>query len=798
MSSHRITFLLGCLFIFSTVELGAFYQTSFTSPAPIVEISRDDHVATIEMDFDAGNGTQLWTVGTDGTDPVGYYLEWWPDASDTSVIIKGLGCYSEKSSGTMSIKTAEDPYSMVSTNPVVQIQPLANEVTYHLKVVKVNSKGEICSPPSISTFEGGDGSRVSDLRSSMTFFDDFNLPMGPPDELKWNNAMTPQTDPRFNLFFINPQCHTHTLTGTLNGAAGDKAQVAQRPRKPIVIEEGVRRRIVFDMDGIFSPRGVWYLDLNPVKTDLTGHTSFTDRDGDAGLPADVFRIKARNNEVTVFLINSLGELYKIATSDLSDFDRRMSTNVRRFFDVRLGVDGVEIFVDGTSVLNTTFPEASFKPGVYDLLWSAIGYNTSKSDNPYFLSHWDNFGFDGPNVEPFIIHNYVTRIIGTDLQKARSSNDQNPTFTINVPDDIRPTSPGTTNEVWLVFTYLKNDFSTFSIREDDHLLFNGNSFPLPQGANNSSPEVPGLVNYAGSAISNRIKIGEVDMGGNSPLNIGDNEVQFFAHNTGIVNVHLEVKIPESSSPPEYTPPSEIHPFALHHDLPQLGPPSRIIDIDNQTHSKDEDGTLRGPEVSGIIPVEVLVGNSYYANWAPHRLRMPAKSAEFWSFGSTKGISKVELFVKPANSDTLPGHVIASLETDVDVATPQFRFEFSIDTRLIGDGEYELFALATDVKGVKSHPSYSGVGFMFDASEFSGAYLPVHITVNNGNLASYTFRGTDGNLWTDLESWDTAKMPPMWYNGPITIDSDCQVPEEVLLRLGGNATLTVKENVNFVVK
>ena len=55
------------------------------------------------------------------------------------------------------------------------------------------------------TFMGGDPIRVNSLRDAMTFFDDFNLPEGPADERNWNNAMTPQTDPRFNLFFINAQ-----------------------------------------------------------------------------------------------------------------------------------------------------------------------------------------------------------------------------------------------------------------------------------------------------------------------------------------------------------------------------------------------------------------------------------------------------------------------------------------------------------------------------------------------------------------------------------------------------------------
>jgi len=774
---------------------------SLYADPPVVVITRDDHVATVQMDNDefAGHGGQLWTVGTDGTDPVGYLLQWWPDAADTSTIIKTLGCTSDKSAGTTWIATEGNPHKMVSTNPVVQIQPLANDITYHLRVTKLNSKGEFCSAPTEVTFEGGDGSRVAALRSEMTFFDDFNLPMGPADELKWNNAMTPQTDPRFNLFFINPQCHTHTLAGTLNGASGDKAQVAQRARKPILVEEGIRRRIVFDMDGIFSPRGVWYLDFNSVKTDLTGHMSFSDADGDTGLPADVFRIKAKGHDLLLYLINSEGAIFNIASVDMSDFGRRMSINVRRAFDVRLGTDGVQVFVDGVSVIEADFPEGAFKAGVYDLLWSTIGYNTSKSDNPYFLSHWDNFGFDGPNVEPFRIHNYVTRINGSDMQRAHRNSDRFPTFTVHVPDDIRPSEAGVVNEVYLVFSYMKNDFSSFNLEDGDHFLFNGTSFELPEGANNTNPLVPELVNYQGSTITNRVKIGEASMGTNSPLIVGDNTIQFFAANTGIANLHIEVLIPENTMPPPYTRPAEIHPFALHGDLPKLGPPAKIVHIDNEGYSEESDGSLTGPSVSGVVPVEVLAGNKSWAGWAPDRLHMPAQSAEFWSVGSTKGLDKVELFIKPVGNDTLPGFPIASMATNADVATPQFRYEFLVDTKLVSNGNYELYTLATDVRGVKSHPNYSGVGFKFDASEFSGAYYPINVTINNApSFASYTFQGSDGNKWTDNASWDGALMPPLWFNGPVNIAADCEVPEEYLLRLGESATLTIAENVSLVVK
>lgn len=791
--------LLSALFLLIYITANTQDPNSYAIPEVI--ITRDDHVATIAMDYNAnaGFGGQLWDFGKDGTDPSGYLIRWWPHPDDTSQIITGRGCYSDAHSGAMKMGSVDDPFEFVSINPIAQIQPLANNVRYYIQVSKINGFGQICSPTFETVFMGGDPTRVDDLRNTMTFFDDFNLPMGPPDELKWNNAMTPQTDPRFNLFFVNGQCHTHTLTGTLSFAAGDKAQVAQRARKPVLIEEGERRKIVFDMDGLFNPRGVWYLDLNSVKTDLTGHMSFFDLDGDTGLPADVLRLKAQGHKIFVHLINSAGALYNVASVDLSDFGMRMSTNVRRAFDVSLGTDGIDVKVDGVEVLSADFNPGSFKPGVYDLLWSTIGYNTSKDDNPYFLSHWDNFGFDGPDVEPYVVHNYVTRIIGTDLQKVNNNAGLNPTFNIQVPDDVRPVVDGITNDVYLVFTYMKNDYTFFNIEEGDHFMFNGVSYPLPQGGNNTSPEVPGLVDYSGSTISNRIKIGEATKDDPSPILVGNNTIQFYASNTGIVNVHLEVICPQDQPLPDYTPPSEIHPFLLHHDLPKLGTPARIFGVDGTIITEEDEEVMVGPNVTGIVPIEVMIGNQPWANWGPHFFQMPAYSAEMWSIGSTKGFDEVGLYIKPAGVDTIPPILIDRLVTHNEVSAVQLRYEFDFDSKGFVNGDYELFVQAVNSKGLKSHPSYDGFGFMFDAEEVAGAYRPVLISITNDPInGDFTFIGSMDSDWKENGNWRSGYMPPFGYDGEIIIEADCEVPDNYHLFLSSDATIRIKDGVEFRVK
>ena len=788
------------LFLLWNSGLASGIRMPDVADAPVVVIKRDDHVATIEMDFDPSNAYQLWDVGDAGLDPIGYLVQWWLDAAEVPGLVAECGCATDQTTGDTIVGTEAQPHQIVTANRVAQIQPIANNVLYHLRVTKLNSLGAICSPATTMTFMGGDPIRVNSLRNTMTFFDDFNLPEGPADERNWNNAMTPQTDPRFNLFFINPQCHTHTLTGTSNSAAGDRAQVAQRPRKPILIDSVEERRIVFDMDGLFSPRSVWYLDLNPVKTDLTGHMSFFDENGVEGLPADVLRLRAQYNDLSVHLINSQGESYSQASVNLADFGRRLSINVRRSFDVRVNTAGIKIYVDSVLVIDTEFAPGDFKPGIYDLLWSTIGYNTSKDDNPYFLYHWDNFGFDGPDVEPYIVHNYVSRIDSTDYQKSQDYNEEYPVYTIHIPDDIRPVTHDVHNDVYLVFTYFSNDYSYFTIEPGDSVFVNGVGYPLPEGANNSNPLNPDLVGYSGSAISNRIHIGEAHFNSHSPLHIGHNEVQFFATNAGIINVHVEVFCPSTAPEPPYTQPADVHGhFPMHHHLPKLGIPAYIIDIDDVELEDDEDGNLFGPTVSGVVPVEVLAGNRHWANWAPNLLNMPAISAELWSAGSTSGVDSLHFFIKPALDTMAPGILFASVNVSEDSPAPQIRYAYDFNTVVWANGLYDIFVQAIHPSGLKSHPAYAGFAHTWDASEISGAYKPVRIEIDNPLVYSeYIFTGAVDSLWTNNANWNVGKYPPYYHNGVIRIEADCEVPEGEFVILGDGGECILEEGVELVIR
>jgi len=781
------------LFIFLTLT-SLSYIDSYSQTAPVININRDDHVATVEIDFEGDNGIQLWNVGDDGLDPSGYHVQWWLDDSEMGNVIADCGCETDNTIGSKTVPTEANPMEIVTANSAIQIQPIANNALYHVKVQKLNSFGEYVGPSVATTFMGGDPTRVDSLRSAMTFFDDFNLPMGPADERKWNNAMTAQTDPRFNLFFVNHQCHTHSLSGTKNGAAGDKAQVAQRARKPIFIDSVDTRQIVFDMDGLFGPRSVWYLDFNPIKTDLSDHMSFFDADGDTGLPADIIRLRTQGNSLSVHLVDNQGSILNVAETDLSDHGVRLSTNVRRFFDVRLSTTNIEIFVDSVSVIDHSFTPGDFEAGVYDVLWHVVGYNTSKDDNPYFLSHWDNFGFDGPNIEPYVIHNYKTRIDSTDHQRSNESLGLAPVFEVIVPDDVRPLQAADTNQVWLVFTYMQANYNSFDLDEDDFLLFNGDTLSLPGGINNTVPLVPELTEPLGSIMSNRIHLEDAYFNGTSPLAIGANEFQFFCGNTGIMNLHVEVLCPEESILPPYTPPADIHPFPLHHHLPKLGTAAQIVDINGIQLTENND-SLYGPTIAGEVPVEFLAGNQNWASWGPHLLHRPARTAEMWSIGSTQGIANLKFYIKPV-ADTLGiGILVDSLHTSVDAPAPQVRYTYMFDSQEYANGKYHIYLEAESPQGIKSHPAYGGEGFIWDASEFSGAYRPIEITIGNSVPTSFIFNGTNDNMWLNGINWNTGYPPPYNYGGLIEVNADCIVSEGYLVRLGLGGEMKVAEDVTL---
>jgi hypothetical protein len=719
------------------------FESPALRPAPVVVVLRDDRVATLEMDYNAESPWgQFWTMSGSPADDAGFLVTWWPALppahAEPARLLggndSGGSCLNpDHLNAPLLGKSMNLPPGarwLVTGNRRVQIQPLQNGVAYHLRVERINALGEISSLPALLDFDGGDGARVAALRSSLTYFDDFNLPLGAADARLWNHAASTSTDPRFNLFFINDQYHAHTLQGTRADPTGDKSQTAQRFRKQLRIEPGVRRRIVFDMDMPLSPRSVWYLDLNPVLTEMTGHASFFDEDGALGLPAGILRLRAQYQDFSVSLVDLQGASHRLAVANLENLGRQAVSNVRRHFDVRVGTDGIQVFIDGRSVIDTGYAPYAFAAGDYELLWVGFGYNTTKDSNPYYLVHWDNFGFDGPVVDARSVHDYVTRIEGTDYQKSSHWDAFYPTFTVQIPDALQPTVAGATAEAWLVFTYQMGDYSTLTILPTDHVTVNGGAqHPLPQPPNNSSPPDPDLAGW-GMPHTMRIKLGDIVQGGASPLLVGPNSFNFHAHNSGILNVHVEVLYPPGSAP-NYTPPAAIHHFPLHGELPRVGPPARLQNVDGTEiggeHLLDANPVAH-VDVSGQVALNIEVGNRSWAGWAPQLMHVPVQSTEIWSTGGTAGIAQIEVFLRPLGGSGL-GTRVLHLATARDAPAPQARYALAFDSTAFPNGDYELFVQATTPSGLKSHPSYGDEMHHFDASALSGAYYPIRIRIQN---------------------------------------------------------------------
>src|SRR5690606_4757151 len=206
-----------------------------------------------------------------------------------------------------------------------------------------------------------------------------------------------------------------------------------------------------------------------------------------------------------------------------------------------------------------------------------------------------------------VHNYVTRIAGTDYRKANRGDGEFPVFTVRVPDDLRPVVAGAVSEAWLAYTYQMGDYSNFALPAGHHVRVHGGATHLlPARVNNSVPEDPDLLAW-GLPYTVRIKLGDTTQGGASPLLVGDNTFQFFAENTGLLNVHVEVFHPPGSAP-AYTPPSAIHPFPQHADLPRLGSPARFARIGGTEVGEMHRLTAEPPEritVSGVVPLEITI-------------------------------------------------------------------------------------------------------------------------------------------------------------------------------------------------
>lgn len=722
MKSNRFGFWFLTAFVFSiTFALSSCdFSIGATQPqvvtllksgpnAPNVDILRDDQVATLELDYEAGNPWTPFDIGNDGLGPVGYRVTWIP--------FLGYSFTGAKQQITAQRRT--------------QLQPLINDAPYYVRVEYVNRLGEIVGDFAFGTFNGGSSQRVDTLRQQMTgFFDDFQQPEGLPDELKWNTSFSQTNDPAMQAFFINPQFHAHTLVGTpRHELFGDRGQATHRIRNRLNLGSGETRRIVFDIDGVnFKGRAIWYLDLVQEECEITSHVTVGGGAGSSGHPSPGLRFSLDGHHMGVYRFNEAGEQILVAENlNLGFGGAQMIPNVRRAVEIQLAENHVTVLIDGVSVIDSDI-SAPLDTGEYNVLWTAFGYNTLKVAMPYFLIHWDNFGFDGP-ASANTIHNYRSQVAGSDL--IRCDDFQPQTVTIEIPDDLTPLN-SSTGQARLVFTRQMNNWDPVIWMPMDTVTLGGIDFPIPEPVSMATPplQLEDLIN-TNAAYSTYIPLGTVGQGGTAPLVQGANQLTFSASRCAFINVHIEVEYPNGDAP-EYTAPQEIHYAPVHGDFIKVGLPARIsriggVEVDNYVSHINDPANFNA-EINGTIDIQILVNASLFVS--DTTLDSDFVSASLAASGRNPGVRKVELWIRPDGGDDTTAVLLGSVNTDADVSAPQFVGSFSFDTTTFANGIYEVTVLAEDGRGVLSLPDFSSVSdFIDEAPELNGMYYPLHVTINN---------------------------------------------------------------------
>ncbi len=676
--------------------------------APAVSVLRDDRVATVELDYVAGNPWTPFDLGADLAGPAGYRVSWWPSHLPSAVKRK------------------------VTSLRRVQIQPLLNGVRYDVRVEYVNRLGEIVGDNSAGVVHGGSDARVNTLRTEMTgFFDDFNVPEGLPDELRWNTTFSRVNDPALQAFFVNPQFHTHTAVGTPPDAFGDRGQTVHRTRTPLHLGPGETRRITFDLDGVsIGERTVWYLDLHRTNTDITSHFAIDGGAGFPGHPSPGLRFRFVGQRMSLWGFNSAGEQIRIAENSGLDWAGVQTfPNVRRTFELTVSETAAAVEIDGAAVLSADLGAFAMAPDDYTVHWTGFGYNTMKVNLPYFLLHWDNFGFDGP-PSPERVHNYRVQVAGSD--HGLSTNFQPLARSIMIPDALAPTDPGTQATATLRFTRQMDTFAPATWDPADTVTVGGVSFPIPEPLSTAVPTLGmSTLISANSPYSTKIELGTVGNGGTAPVVQGENIIEFRASQCGFCNVHIEIEYPPGSAP-RYTSPDQLHDVPVHSDFPKVGAPARVTNIgatavESWREHLDDPAEFQ-PTVSGALDIGVIVGGDFFSG--QQLLRSNFVSELLASSGENPGIVEVAVSVRPDGAPASQATVIGVLATNTDCPAPQVVHNFPWDTQGLPNGVYEIYVHAVDSRGIQSFPDFPGVGQAAGAvSALNGFEFPLHVRVDN---------------------------------------------------------------------
>jgi hypothetical protein len=280
------------------------YTTTIPIPSNVIVIE-DDRVATVMWNkqlsdwIDEHDEDTSWKKNADGTSEryAGYFIRWGK---------KGAGF----------------PSKAVTRFEAIQLQPLDPSAEYELELHTIDVRGNISAPVTSFTLARQDAmgavitagigstfksnsTRVSGYENTMTgFFDNFNIPAGPFDELLWGNAYI-QANPIYSGQFVNTQFHSHNQ---ITSWYDDRSSNVSKP-KYIFDFRNREGTIVFDQDGSFS-RDKWYIDIMAESSKLQN-----DIIGSGGEKSPVTKLIRINQNASIEITNDDGDFTTLNASN---------------------------------------------------------------------------------------------------------------------------------------------------------------------------------------------------------------------------------------------------------------------------------------------------------------------------------------------------------------------------------------------------------------------------------------------------------------------------------------------------
>jgi hypothetical protein len=700
------------------ISITFFVPLALAATLPIpqnLQVEQDDRVATLWWDNQREQGYHPLPSGV-----TGYAIQWG--------VYDPINC--GQSDGIC------NPATKLTTDRIIQLQPLSQGVAYAAEVYAMDSFGNISSPTQIIVFHS-ESSRVDTLRSQMNgFFDDFNNLAGPFDELKWNNAYSGCVGTAEGGQFINTQFHSHSQISTFNSC--DRGATVSRPRQVFDFTNRTGE-ITFDFDGTIVPTNTWYLDLNDASQetyDLSGHGNLDNLSVGPSNPANTVRISQKGTNVQVFQFDSAGNEHAIPGGNTlcggslaslqwcNGIDLTPVTNVRQHWKIFISQNNIQVIISYFSNgsyhdvqivnanINIPFSKAN-------IAWFPFVYNSTKQNQRSMLLHWDNFGFNAPTgfVPTTVTYNYTDGNYGRRFFPFSTTS--NPLIqTIYIPDSLNGAIAAR-----LMFTVQEPDFTHYAYSSNDTVNVNGqpyvfqdpNVIATATGVNNGSNYDNIISNISYLQYTIPLTLSSLVTGLNTA-----NTITYNIGNVGVLNAHIEVDFPASQAP-SYTQPYTIYntpgtqsynPYNITPSIGDVGPGARISSVNNVAINSNGGSSYTIPNImSGTIPVDISIRPLYVMS----------------ATGANPGVDHYIIQVDNNTIFTQQTHQSNQCNPSQKLffCAPGVKDTFSWDTTSLCNGTHQLFIQAFNPNGTPSVPDY------FEAGQLNGGYFPIMVTTNNGN-------------------------------------------------------------------